>query len=113
MAKLVEKLAESVPNALGTKINYGEPITLDGVEAIPVSLVWFGFGGGSEADEEGREGGSGGGGGGASIPLGVYMTGPDGLPYFKPNTITFLAVSIPVIAAAGTAIAKIVKALKK
>lgn len=74
-----------------------------------MALTWFGFGAG--ADDSAEAGG--GGGGGASIPVGVYSTGPDGTVQFEPNLIALLAVSIPLTWVAGKALASIVKALKK
>ncbi|HEU4808155.1 MAG TPA: hypothetical protein VFT01_07815 [Homoserinimonas sp.] len=108
MSNLVEKLADKIPSSLGAKLNYGEPVTLGGVEAVPVSLVWFGFGGGS--DETGQAGG--GGGGGVSIPVGVYTGGPDG-PRFRPNPVTLMALLVPVLGIGAPALAKLVRALKR
>lgn len=106
MSNLVEKLADKVPSALGAKMNYGMPVTLGGVDAVPVSLVWFGFGGG------GDEANGGGGGGGVSVPVGVYVAGPDG-PRFRPNPVTMMALLIPVIGVGAPALAKLVRALKR
>lgn len=107
MANLVENLAEKIPGTLGARLNYGEPVTLGGVEAVPVSMVWFGFGGGSD-----ESGAAGGGGGGVSIPVGVYIGGPDG-PRFRPNPITCLMVLVPVLGVGAPALAKLVRALKR
>ncbi|WP_167139220.1 hypothetical protein [Diaminobutyricimonas sp. TR449] len=112
MVNLVEKLSELIPAGLGVKKNYGDPIIVGGVELVPVSLVWFGFGGGSDESSETGEGAGGGGGGGVSVPIGAYVPGPDG-PVFRPNVIAAMAVGIPLVAAVGTALSKIVKALKK
>jgi hypothetical protein len=93
----------------GVKAAYGEPVTLDGVEIIPVALVHFGFGAGSDGtnDEAG-----GGGGGGMSVPIGAYVSGPDG-PTFRPNAIALLWVLIPLTWVGGKALTSVVKALKK
>lgn len=107
MANLVENLADKIPGALGAKLNYGEPVTLGGVEAVPVSLVWFGFGGGSD-----DSGAAGGGGGGVSIPVGVYIGGPDG-PRFRPNPVTLMMLLVPVLGVGAPALAKLVRALKR
>ena len=108
MANLVEKIADSM-ESLGVKRSYGDPMTVDGIEVIPVALTWFGYGaGGDESD-----GSAGGGGGGTSIPVGVYSTGPDGTVRFEPNLIALLAVSIPLTWVAGKAFTAIIKALKK
>jgi hypothetical protein len=108
MANLVERVGELIASALGTRVNYGEPVTIDGAEMVPVSVVTFGFGGGS--DEEDEE--SGGGGGGMSIPVGAYVGGFDG-PRFVPNPIPLMVVSIPLVYVTGSALSKIVRALKK
>jgi len=110
MANLVENLAEKM-SSLGIKASYGDPIMVGGVEIVPVAWVQFGFGGGSDGGADEKEA-SGGGGGGVSIPLGVYVKGPDG-PTFKPNLITLLGTLIPVLWVGSRAIAVVVKALKK
>ncbi|HAM26579.1 MAG TPA: hypothetical protein DCP11_07685 [Microbacteriaceae bacterium] len=107
MANLAERIGQLV-TSLGVRASYGEKITIDGAEAVPVALVWFGFGGGS--DESGEAGG--GGGGGATIPIGVYTGGING-PRFQPNLVALLAVSIPLTLVAGKALSHIVRALKK
>ncbi|MET4783689.1 hypothetical protein [Glaciihabitans sp. UYNi722] len=106
MVSLVEKIAQSV-SSLGVKASYGDAVTVDGVELIPVALTWFGFGAGGDDSDKG-----GGGGGGASIPIGAYVGGPEG-PRFQPNVIAFLAVSIPFTWVAGKALVRLVKALKR
>jgi uncharacterized spore protein YtfJ len=116
MANLTEKLAESVPS-WGAKVAYGERTTVSGQELVPVALVAFGFGGGEGSGEmpeggtspAGKGEGSGGGGGGYSVPIGAYVAGVDGLK-FRPNTIALIVVAAPFIAAAGLAIAQIVRA---
>jgi uncharacterized spore protein YtfJ len=113
MTNIVEKLAERVTSSLGTKVNYGEKITLGGVEAVPVSLVSFGFGGGGAGiAEEGDEIGSGGCGGGGSIPVGMYVAAPKG-PRFVPNLLLLLVVSIPLVCVTGVALTRVIRALKK
>lgn len=109
MANTVQHLSDSMTK-LGVKASYGEPIDIGGETAIPVALVWFGFGAGQDGGSDDAP--SGGGGGGASIPVGVYVQGIDG-PEFRPNLISLLAVSIPVLYVGGSALSKIVKALKK
>jgi hypothetical protein len=104
MTDLTERLAESVTKR-GVKLSFGEKVDLGGVEVLPVALVTYGFGAG------GDDSGSGGGGGGGSIPVGVYV-GEEGDVRFRPNLIALLAVSIPVIAATGWALSKIIKALR-
>jgi len=107
MANLVESVAQTV-KTLGVKAAYGEPVTLDGIEIIPVALVHFGFGAGSDGDDAG----GGGGGGGMSVPIGAYVSGPDG-PTFRPNAIALLWVLIPLTWVGGKALTSLVKALKK
>lgn len=96
---------------MSVKAAYGEPVTLDGVEFVPVSLVWFGFGGG-EGQDESDGNGSGGGGGGASIPIGAYVTGDRGIR-FQPNLIALLAVGVPFAYIAGKSLARLIRVLKK
>jgi uncharacterized spore protein YtfJ len=110
MANLVEKVAELV-RSMGVTAAYGTPVSIGGVELVPVALVHFGFGaGGAEAEDEGS--GSGGGGGGVTIPVGAYTVGVDG-PTFRPNLIALLGVAIPLTWVAGRALTSIIKALKK
>jgi uncharacterized spore protein YtfJ len=118
MANLIEKLAETVPS-WGAKVAYGEKTTVGGEEIIPVALVGFGFGGGEGSGETpeggsapaGKGEGSGGGGGGYAVPIGAYVGGVDGLR-FRPNTIALIVVSVPLVSAAGMAIAAIIRATK-
>ena len=90
MANIVEKIAQQV-TSVGAKASYGDPVTVGGIELVPVALVWFGFGGGSDEAEQG-----GGGGGGVSIPVGAYVRGPDGAR-FRPNLVALIAVSVPIV----------------
>jgi uncharacterized spore protein YtfJ len=120
MAKIIENLAESVPS-WGAKLAYGEKVTVDGHELVPVALVGFGFGGGEGSSElpDGGLGpagmgvgeGSGGGGGGYAVPIGAYVDGPDGLR-FRPNRIALMVVAAPVISAVGFALAQIIRAFR-
>lgn len=111
MANIVERLAETAANN-GVRVAYGEKITVDGVELVPVALAAFGFGGGEGEAEGGNGEGSGGGGGGYAIPVGAYVGGVDGVK-FRPNLIALLAVSIPVVCSTGWALSRIIRALKK
>ncbi|MEY2850082.1 MAG: hypothetical protein RI885_2749 [Actinomycetota bacterium] len=110
MANFVEKLAELV-SSRGISTVYGDPVTVDGVELVPVAISYFGFGGAS-SDSPDDEAGSGGGGGGASIPVGAYIGGPDGLR-FQPNIISLIAIATPAIWVTGKSLALIIRALKK
>ncbi|MCU1549868.1 MAG: hypothetical protein JWR36_428 [Glaciihabitans sp.] len=109
MANLADRLADGVKDR-GVKLAYGAPVTLGEDEAVPVSLVFYGFGGGNGSDSEGN-GGEGGGGGGAAIPVGAYTASPEG-PVFVPNLIALLGVSIPLVCAGGWALARVIKAFK-
>ena len=117
MANLTERLAESVPS-WGIKLSYGEKTTVDGQELLPVALVGFGFGAGEGSGEmpDGGEGpaksgeGSGGGGGGWAVPIGAYVGSPSG-PIFQANPVAVIAVAIPLVSAAGWAVARIIRAL--
>lgn len=93
--------------AIGVKNSYGEPVEIDGATYAPVALTWNGFGGWNETATK-----AGGGGGGGSIPLGVYVKGPEGLR-FQPNVVSFIAVAIPFVWATGKALSKIIRALKR
>ena len=50
MARVLETLSESVPS-WGAKLAFGEKVTVDGHELVPVALVGFGFGGGEGSGE--------------------------------------------------------------
>lgn len=116
MTKLSEILAGAVPS-WGAKVAYGEKVTLNGADFVPVALVGFGFGAG-EGSGETQEGtqvpaghgeGSGGGGGGFSVPLGAYIGAPGG-PTFHANPIPLLVVLAPVVTAIGFSVAAILAA---
>ncbi|QEO09057.1 hypothetical protein [Protaetiibacter larvae] len=118
MTKLTEKLAELVPS-WGAKLAYAEKTTVDGVEILPVAIVAFGFGGGEGSGEvpeggktpAGKGEGSGGGGGGYGVPIGAYLTGPDGVK-FRPNTVALLVAAVPVVSAVGWGVAQVIRACK-
>jgi len=118
VAKIIEKLADSVPS-WGTKVAYGEKVTVGGQEFVPVALVGFGFGGGEGTGETpeggktpaGRGEGSGGGGGGYAVPIGAYIGGADGLR-FRPNLIALIVVAVPLVSTAGLALAQIIRAFR-
>ena len=107
MATLPERLAENVTKT-GTTLAYGEPVTIGGVDTVPVAVVGYGFGGGED-----QEGNGGGGGGAWSVPIGVYVPGENGKPAFQPNLIALLAVGIPFVWVTGHSLRKIIKALKR
>jgi uncharacterized spore protein YtfJ len=108
MPQLVVRLAEML-TTFGTKAAYGEPIELDGRRIVPVALLWYGFGGGSD---EGEDGAGGGGGGGATIPVGAYVTTGNTVR-FEPNLVALCAVAIPLTFVAGRALSRVIRALKK
>jgi uncharacterized spore protein YtfJ len=112
MTNLALKLSENI-RTLGVKSAYGDPVEVDGVTIIPVALVQFGFGGGSDvAGADGSEGAGGGGGGGMSVPIGAYVKSA-GSVRFEPNVISLLAVGIPFVWVTGRALARIIRALKR
>ncbi|WP_213815000.1 hypothetical protein [Glaciihabitans sp. dw_435] len=106
MANLIENVAGTV-SKLGVKAAYGDKVTVDGVELVPVAVVQFGFGAGGDNDENG-----GGGGGGFSVPIGAYVGGPNGLA-FRPNIIALLWVLVPLTWVGGRALSRVIRALKK
>lgn len=117
MTNILEKLADSVPS-WGAKLSYGEPTTVGGQELVPVALVAFGFGGGEGSGESPdttapvkRGEGSGGGGGGYALPIGAYVGTADGL-VFRPNPVAVMALAIPLVSAAGWALARIIRAAR-
>jgi uncharacterized spore protein YtfJ len=113
MTTITERLAQSVPS-WGARLAYGDQITLNGQDVLPVAFVVFGFGGGEGSGElpdtdglPAKNGeGSGGGGGGYSLPIGAYVGGPGGLR-FRPNPVALLVVAVPLVSAIGWAISRI------
>jgi len=118
MANPVENLTTSVPS-WGAKMAFGESIMVGGQEVVPAALVVFGFGGGGGSGTwpargtvpEGQGEGSGGGGGGYVLPIGAYVRGPEGVR-FLPNPVAMIIVSVPLLSAAGWAVARIISAVK-
>lgn len=110
MANLVSTLADKFIK-LGTGTSYGDPVTVDGVEILPVAVGSFGFGAGDVADSAAQQG-EGGGGGGISIPVGAYIKTREGLT-FEPNVIALLTVVTPVIWVSGHVLVRVIRALKK
>ena len=116
---LVEKVAESA-RSFGVHTAYGEIVTVDGKEVLPVALVGYGFGGGDGDGTwgpDGKEGagsgrGEGAGGGGWAIPIGAYVTNDEDLVSFQPNVVAVLAVGIPLVASIGLALALVSRALR-
>lgn len=107
MADTFASLTDTFKN-MGVARAYGTPVTVGGEEIVPVALVSFGFGGGTESEQ----GASGGGGGGFVVPLGVYRT-VNGRAAFRPNTIATLVCLIPLVTAAGAAVRKTLRAARK
>jgi hypothetical protein len=105
MTNVAETLAESV-RSRGVQLAYGEPIEAGGTTILPVALVTYGFGGGSDVEH-----GGGGGGGGLAVPLGVYVTRGESTR-FHPNPIALIGVMTPVVWALGRAVARVVKATR-
>jgi uncharacterized spore protein YtfJ len=107
MKNSVEKIAKSV-TSVGAKRSYGDPVKVGGVKMVPVALVNFGFGGGS--DETGKA--AGGGGGGMSIPVGAYVSGPRGGVHFRPNPVALIGVLVPVFLASSLALSAVAKVIR-
>lgn len=113
------QIADSVKH-IGVKSAYGDPVEVDGATLVPVSLVWFGFGGGSDgAEHQGGSVAGGGGGGGMAIPIGAYVKTSRSLR-FQPNVIALLGVllplvtmSVPVLFFGGRSMSRVIRALKK
>ncbi|QIG40510.1 hypothetical protein G5T42_14360 [Microbacterium sp. 4R-513] len=93
--------------SLGINAAYGEQRDVGGVQVIPVSLSWTGFGGGSD-----DAGNGGGGGGGWAVPVGAYIR-RGGEVRFEPNIVSLLTVAIPFVWVAGRALSRVIRALKK
>ena len=118
MAHPIEGLTTSLPS-WGARLAFGESIKIGERVAVPAALVVFGFGGGGGSGKwpeksgtsEGEGEGSGGGGGGYVLPIGVYSEGPGGLR-FRPNPVALIIASVPLISAAGWAVARIVTAAR-
>ncbi|MCC2032680.1 spore germination protein GerW family protein [Microbacterium allomyrinae] len=114
----IESMTASVPS-WGAKMAFGESVTLDGREIVPAALVMFGFGGGGGSGKwpqrgtapEGEGEGSGGGGGGYVLPIGAYVSGPNG-PKFLPNPVALIIVAVQLVSAAGWALARILTAAR-
>lgn len=110
MTSITKQIADIVSTA-GVHTAYGDPVDVGGTTIVPVALSSYGFGAG-EGDAASHAEATGGGGGGFSAPIGAYVT-RDGYTRFEPNTIALLAVGIPFICVAGSALARVIKALKR
>jgi uncharacterized spore protein YtfJ len=111
MTDTFSSLLEAFKN-VGVSRAYGPPVQVGGAELLPVALVSFGFGGGSDAEGGDRGGASGGGGGGFVLPLGAYSRESGGHLVFRPNTIAVLLSLVPVVTAAGFAVRGAVRAIR-
>lgn len=114
MTDALSSLAEAFKN-VGVSRAYGAAVQVDGEELIPVALVSFGFGGGSEAggSVSPDDAASGGGGGGFVLPLGVYSRGAHGQVAFRPNTIMLLAGLAPLVCAVGYSLRGVIRTLRR
>jgi uncharacterized spore protein YtfJ len=108
MANPSLEIADAV-KSFGIKAVYGETLEIDGSTVLPVALITYGFGAGSDSGDDAAAGG---GGGGSTIPVGAYI-GTGGVVRFQPNLIALLGVGIPFVWVAGKALARIIRALKK
>lgn len=111
MTDALASLAEAFKN-VGVSRAYGAAVQVDGEELIPVALVSFGFGGGSEAGND-ADGGAGGGGGGFVLPLGVYCRGGGGHVVFRPNTLALLAGLTPLVWAVGYSVRGVIRTVRR
>lgn len=67
----LEEVFKSIVDHAGTKIIFGEPVTVEGKTILPIGRVRYGFGGGSGRKGNGEQHGGGGGGGLVAKPVGV------------------------------------------
>jgi uncharacterized spore protein YtfJ len=113
MTTALSSLSEAFKN-VGVARAYGAAVQVDGEELIPVALVSFGFGGGSEAENAvtAEAGASGGGGGGFVLPSGVYTRGASGRVRFRPNTVAVLAGLVPLVCAVGFSVRGVIRTLR-
>jgi uncharacterized spore protein YtfJ len=109
MSNLPVQLADTI-KSFGVKAVYGDAVDIEGTTVVPVAVMAYGFGGGGGAGDEGQ--GEGGGGGGYTLPIGAYVGDSLGVR-FQPNVVAVLAVGIPFAWAVGSALSKVIKALKK
>jgi uncharacterized spore protein YtfJ len=109
MSNLPVQLADTI-KSFGVKAVYGDAVDIEGTTVVPVAVMAYGFGGGGGSGDEGQ--GEGGGGGGYTLPIGAYVGDSLGVR-FQPNVIAVLTVGIPFAYAVGTALSRIIKALKK
>jgi hypothetical protein len=112
MSDAFSSLVETFKNVAVSKA-YGTAVQVAGEEMIPVALVSFGFGGGSdpEAGSDGN-GAAGGGGGGLVLPLGVYCRGRRGHVVFRPNPTALLAGMVPLVCAVGMSARGLLRTLR-
>ncbi|GAA2013487.1 hypothetical protein [Microbacterium ulmi] len=106
MPNIAIELAQQTAS-IGVTSVYGEQQDVDGVRLVPVAIAGHGFGGGSD-----DEGNGGGGGGGWAVPVGAYIRKGDDLR-FEPNIVSLLAVAVPFVWVAGSALSRVIRALKK
>jgi uncharacterized spore protein YtfJ len=118
MSETFSSLVDTFRN-VGVSRAYGTPVLIGGEELVPVALVSFGFGGGSNAEPGGNYGASGadsgaagGGGGGLVLPVGVYCRNGRGNVVFRPNTIAVLAALVPVVCAVGFSLRGVLRTLR-
>jgi uncharacterized spore protein YtfJ len=108
MTNLPIQLADTL-KSFGVTAVYGEAQEIEGTTVVPVALLAYGFGGGSDAGDGAAAGG---GGGGYTLPIGAYIGDSLGVR-FQPNPVALLAVGIPFVWVTGRALARVIKALKK
>jgi uncharacterized spore protein YtfJ len=109
MSNLPVQLADTI-KSFGVKAVYGDAVDIEGTTVVPVAVMAYGFGGGGGSGEDGQ--GEGGGGGGYTFPIGADVGDSLGVR-FQPNVVAVLTVGIPFVYAVGTALQRVIKALKK
>lgn len=107
---VLRSLAAGASHA-GIHMSYGDVVTVDGTEMLPVALVAGGFGAG-EGSTSSDQSGEGGGGGGCVIPVGAYIK-YGGRLVFRPNFVVGATVAVPLVFVVGRALKSLVKALKR
>jgi uncharacterized spore protein YtfJ len=111
MTQTVAELA-SILARVGVRAAFGDAVEIDGAAAVPVAVTAFAFGGGSGRLFPVAGNGSAGTGGLLAIPVG-FLANRDGVVRFVPNAVPVLAVTVPLVCAAGIAAAAVTLAAKR
>jgi hypothetical protein len=111
MLQTVAELA-SILSRVGVKSAFGDVVDIDGASAVPVAVTGFAFGGGSGRLFPVATNGSAGTGGMISIPVGM-LANRDGVVRFVPNAVPVIAVTVPLVCAAGIAVTAVALAARR